>query len=216
MEASSEIPKIDKRLVRRNGATYEQDTGGIGNTHRERLRYGRQPDSVSLAEQYRQPPDHFKHDTVEPDRPQLLSGAIQFSGDAGLDIGLGANGQVKHQPERQDFECPRCGREKIVGVNGSRRWCLSCLAEWPTAAEFLAEVKASCDQVIQVPSRQHLNERFQNILARLNERDMQFIQINAWLNELESSLVFPIGTNPPEATIELTSSMASIPIMERA
>ncbi|MCP4285880.1 MAG: hypothetical protein GY792_15730, partial [Gammaproteobacteria bacterium] len=27
----------------------------------------------------------------------------------------------------------------IVGVNGSRRWCLGCEAQWATAEEFLAE-----------------------------------------------------------------------------
>jgi predicted RNA-binding Zn-ribbon protein involved in translation (DUF1610 family) len=55
------------------------------------------------------------------------------------------NGKQAAGPEPQihQFECPRCGQERIVGVNGSRRWCLHCNAEWPTAADFLAEVEGT-------------------------------------------------------------------------
>lgn len=31
----------------------------------------------------------------------------------------------------------RADKQRVVGVNGSRRWCLNCDAEWPTAAAFL-------------------------------------------------------------------------------
>jgi hypothetical protein len=62
-----------------------------------------------------------------------------------LNIQVSAVAQL--EPKPQEFECPRCRQEKIVGVNGSRRWCLNCGAEWPTAAEFLAEVNASRNQV---------------------------------------------------------------------
>ncbi len=188
LELSSEIPKIDKRLVRRNGATYELDTSDIGNTLSEQQCNGRQPDGISLVRQHRQPPDHFKHDPVESNSRHLLSEAIPIPDHARLFAGLRSNGQAIHQPEHQDFECPRCGQEKIVGVNGSRRWCLSCLAEWPTAAEFLAAVNAIHDQAIQIPTRQQLQKRFLNILAQIDERELG--KINTWLDSLETWLAF--------------------------
>lgn len=75
-----------------------------------------------------------------------------------------------------------------MGVNGSQRWCLNCGAEWPTAAEFLAEVNVIGQQNIQVPSREELQERFLDILAGLEEQDFQLSQVDRWLNELENRL----------------------------
>lgn len=95
-------------------------------------------------------------------------------------INLDTPEQPKYQFEPQEFECPRCGQEKIVGVNGSRRWRLNCMAEWPTADVFLAEVNAGGGQDFKQLSRQQLQSHFQNILAQLDEPDLA--RIETWLN----------------------------------
>jgi hypothetical protein len=101
-------------------------------------------------------------------------------------INLDAAEHPKYQLKPQEFECPRCGQEKIVGVNGSRRWCLNCMAEWPTADAFLAEVNAGGGQNYGQLTRRQLQSRFQNILARLAEPDLA--RIETWLDTLETQL----------------------------
>jgi hypothetical protein len=122
----------------------------------------------------------------------------------------------EYKPQAQEFECPRCRQEKIVGVNGSRRWCLNCGAEWPTAAEFLAEVEAIGHQNIQAPSREELRERFLDILAGLEEQDVQLSQIDVWLNELENRLVMPCSNNPADEADSHVTEANSMSIMEYA
>jgi predicted RNA-binding Zn-ribbon protein involved in translation (DUF1610 family) len=127
-----------------------------------------------------------------------------------------AGHKTESTPKAQAFECPRCGLEKIVGVNGSRRWCLNCGAEWPTASDFLAEVEVIGHQNIQVPSREELRERFLDILARLEEQDVQLSQIDVWLNELENRLVIPQSNNPAEETDSQVTEANAMSIMEYA
>ncbi len=89
-----------------------------------------------------------------------------------------------HTPKSQDFECPRCGQERIVGVNGSQRWCLNCGAEWPTAAEFLNEVEVVGQ--MSTPARTRLQARFAGLLTKLT--DEKLAEIDAWLDELENEI----------------------------
>ena len=124
--------------------------------------------------------------------------------------------QVKHRPQPQEFECPRCWQEKIVGVNGSRRWCLNCGAEWPTASEFLAEVNSGQDQSDTMPTRTELQRRFMQILAQLEEQDAQLSQVDLWLNELENRLACPANINPAEETLGAVTKTNPISTMEYA
>jgi transposase-like protein len=187
METSSEIPKIDKRMVRRNGVTYEQDTRNIGNSQGEPQNDSSQQAIPSIEQQDNLPSKSYNHNTINPGWSQSLNGVNELS-ESGTDIGAGGKEQSSYQLKSQEFECPRCGAEKIVGVNGSRRWCLHCLAEWPTAAAFLTEVKAHQGQLVERPTRQQLQARFLSILARLDEQDPQLGQISAWLDTLEAQL----------------------------
>jgi hypothetical protein len=86
--------------------------------------------------------------------------------------------------KHREFECPRCRQEKIVGINGSQRWCLNCGAEWPTAAEFLSEVNAIARMA--TPARTRLQARFTSLLTKLT--DERLLEIDAWLDELESEI----------------------------
>jgi len=127
-----------------------------------------------------------------------------------------ADYQIEHTPKAQEFECPRCGQEKIVGINGSRRWCLTCGAEWPTAAEFLAEIEATFEQRGTVPTRTNLQQRFSNLLTTLEEQDEQLMQVELWLNELESQLDLSTGGKPTAAIVEPILTVHSSRIPENA
>jgi hypothetical protein len=99
-------------------------------------------------------------------------------------------------------------------VNGSRRWCLNCLAEWPTAATFLAEVNAICEQQdIELPTRQQLQYRFLNILTQLDEHDARLSRINAWLDMLDAQLDLTDNVDNRDETM---LPIASIPMLEYA
>lgn len=89
----------------------------------------------NLLEQHRQSGNH---------EPEEVSQEHQEKSGNDMYTSPGTHTSIPHpllscQLVRQEFECPRCGQEKIVGVNGSKRWCLGCEAQWATANEFLAE-----------------------------------------------------------------------------
>ncbi|MEW5958398.1 MAG: hypothetical protein AB1801_11770 [Chloroflexota bacterium] len=216
MEASSEIPKIDKRLVKRNGVVYEQDTRHIGNTHHERRSPEPEGASPSIALLHKPSLSHMANDVVESNPTWRLERTNQFSEISQPDTRPSYGEQSKYQHKPQAFECPHCGQEKIVGVNGSRRWCLNCGAEWPTAADFLTEVNAAQDQVGAGPSRTELQQRFLNILASLDEQDKQLIQVEIWLDELERRLVLSADRQPATETVAPILCLHSIPILEYA
>ena len=88
-----------------------------------------------------------------------------------------------YTPEPQAFECPRCTQERIVGVNGSRRWCLNCGAEWPSAMAFLAEVH---QPVVGLPLPQQLQRRFAQVVGHLDES--QLAAVEQWLAGLEQQV----------------------------
>lgn len=159
METSSEIPKMDKRIVTRNGVTYQQDTSNIGN--------------ISTQQEAAHPAE-----TVVPVSYSELAETRE------LDSGCKPQTNARSEPTAQEFKCPRCGQEKIVGLNGSRRWCLSCSAEWPTAQAFLAELDWLPAMV--ETTQTNLQNRFVNILAQL--ADEQLDEIAVWLDELERCL----------------------------
>ena len=119
--------------------------------------------------------------------------------------------QSIYRPKPQEFGCPRCGREKIVGVNGSQRWCLNCMAEWPTADAFLTEVNVGEGQSFGQPTRSQLQNRFQNILARLDELEMA--KVKTWLDTLEAQLDLAEDT---EHINEEVAQINAIPVLEYA
>jgi hypothetical protein len=208
LETSSEIPKIDKRIVRRNGVTYEQDTRNIGNTPGEPQSDDSQQAIAPIEHRHTLPSNNFNHNPADPDWSQSLNGANQFHEDD-IDVGPAGNEQPKYQLRLREFECPRCGEEKIVGVNGSRRWCLHCLAEWSTIAAFLTEVNAIQGQIVDLPTRQQLQDRFLSILARLDEQDPQLSKISVWLDTLEAQL-------DPGEIAEVVEKHSAMPLMEDA
>ncbi len=88
----------------------------------------------------------------------------------------------EYEPKAQEFECPHCGLEKIVGVNGSRRWCLNCGAEWPTAMAFLAEVESWSHSGPRRSRLENLQRRFMILLAGLDEHQLEMAE--TWLEDL--------------------------------
>ncbi len=92
----------------------------------------------------------------------------------------------EYEPKAQEFECPRCGLEKIVGVNGSRRWCLNCGAEWPTATAFLAEVETQPHPELRRSRLETLQRRFVTLLAGLDEHQLEMAE--TWLDGLARDL----------------------------
>ena len=166
LEVSAEIPQIATRLVTRNGRTYALDISNIGQN--------------KTADSFTHTPElsEVGH-SLNPGRPPQNQSLIH-------EKLAGAYEPTDYEPKALEFECPRCGKESIVGVNGSRRWCLNCSAEWSTVASFLAEV-----QTLPAPvrlTREHLLSRFEGILMRLNEVE-QLDKIEIWLNNLEDELL---------------------------
>ncbi len=184
--ASGAIAPDNKVTVSRGGVTYQQDTSNIGhnlpssyvpiweletairkwlaNTFAERAT------QIQVLEGIKQgAPREYQY------LEQLLTGAILPSPRRKRDViqacnnileqyyqiernDTSADEQTEHRPRTQEFQCPRCAQEKIVGVNGSRRWCLGCQAQWTTAAEFLAEVH----QRQEVPGQKEVGSQFQS------------------------------------------------------
>jgi hypothetical protein len=84
---------------------------------------------------------------------------------------------------------------------------LNCLAEWPTAVLFLAEVNAT-QQVLELPTRQQLQSRFLTMLAQLDEQDGRLSRINAWLDTLETQLDLTDNVDDPDETVLPIASLA--------
>lgn len=236
LELSGEIPQIEKRIVSRNGATYEQDTRNIGDQSdyvpvwkleqgvnawlaatahprvtppnilaeiRAKTEVGeqfltemngflpvtcRRSDLIEACHNLlghprasqescfsnRQRPEAYSaghQDRVVTLTPEYVTYETEKSG---------------YEAQAQEFECPRCGQEKIVGVNGSRRWCLNCGAEWPTAAAFLAEVEVLPGQEKRQLRLEDLTRRFTNLLAGVDDQELD--RVETWLDDLERSL----------------------------
>lgn len=181
LEATAEIPQLTKRMVTKaSGESYELETTNIGNRP-----------SPSYNE-----PRHNRDESGE------LAETDQPHWDSDLSDRSDSEEQPKYQLEPQPYACPRCGQPKIVGVNGSRRWCLNCLAEWPTAAEFLAEVEGGPEPT---GPREQLQHRFATLLARLEPSDPHLAQIGQWLDELEQQLAAADSPGPGERATAWTS-----------
>jgi hypothetical protein len=74
------------------------------------------------------------------------------------------------------------------GVNGSRRWCLNCSAEWPTAVAFLAEVQAKHPPELAT-SREAIKTRLRKLVSLVDAcPDEQLEEIVTWLDNLETAL----------------------------
>ncbi|MCB0191928.1 MAG: ParB N-terminal domain-containing protein [Anaerolineae bacterium] len=206
LETTAEVPQLSKRVVRKaDGQTYEIDTTNIGSKPTpQQVQASRMPKQVVVESPHSNQNGHKPDDTLSSTRPDQYP---EFNAATSPD----AAEQPKYQLKPQEFECPRCGQEKIVGVNGSRRWCLNCLAEWPTANAFLAEVNADDEQDVEQPSRQQLQSRFQNILARLDEPELG--KVKTWLDTLEDEL------DLAEASVAINEEVTpinTIPMLEYA
>jgi len=175
LELSSEILKIEQRTVSRNGAIYEQNTRNIGSSSRSgEAREGTplqqpQPADIPLED------NRFDMALPDEDNTKFVNLARSTSDECGLPL------------ERQPHACPRCGRDRIVGVNGSKRWCLNCETTWETAADFLAEVSGPLNSLMSQQDR--VQQRFLDLLARLD--NAQLGQVEAWLDDLERTLPQP-------------------------
>lgn len=116
-----------------------------------------------------------------PNGVKLSIPRLQFlDGDDGL-----------YQPKTQEFDCPRCGEEKVMGVNGSRRWCLNCNVEWPTATAFLAEAQA--ERCLEpAVGREAIKARLRELLNLVDTCPAERLaEIGAWLDDLETA--FSLG-----------------------
>jgi hypothetical protein len=206
LELSSEIPKIDQRIVKRNGVTYEQNTRNIGNSQHDGSAGEPQCATTSISRQFRPALSHVHQDIIQPDEIHAFERTYPWSEGVRPGIRSDIDEQSTYQPTPQEFECPRCGEEKIVGVNGSRRWCLNCLAEWPTSDSFLAEVNAIDHQDIELPTRQQLQNRFLNLLSQLDEEDGRLSRINTWLDTLEAQLdLSQVADGPDKIMLPIVS-----------
>ena len=172
MEITAEIPQLDQRVVKKiDGTTYKIDTGNIGS--RSPRQEKTELDGITVPTRSGEPAytDQEVPGPVEPHWPNN---------------GHKPEPSARYEPTAQEFECPRCGQEKIVGVNGSRRWCLACDTEWSTAAAFLAEAKTHPNQEARRLKLERLQRRFMELLIDLDEQDLD--RVETWLNDLESSL----------------------------
>jgi hypothetical protein len=174
LELSGDIPQIQSRTVTRAGVTYEQDTSQIGQSTPGSV--GLEPGSAARV----------KPTIPGPNGIGLANGSRQSDRGPSLSAPLVAEEPARHEPHAQDFECPRCGQEKVVGVNGSRRWRLGCGAEWPTATSFLAEIETGYGPVTTTVTRTQLQHRFATLLADL--ADEQLGELEGWLADMEAKL----------------------------
>ncbi|MCL4299091.1 MAG: ParB N-terminal domain-containing protein [Anaerolineae bacterium] len=174
LEVSGEISQIEKRLVTRNGQTYQVDTGNIG---KSRAATTVEPSfAVTLAPQMVQ---HLRTEALPSDCKLEHVVKVGYPYDS-----------TYYEPKAQEFECPHCGQEKIVGVNGSRRWCLNCSAEWPTAAAFLAAVQSE-PSTEPTTGREAIRNRLRQLISLVDTcPDEQLAELATWLTNLEMSLTF--------------------------
>lgn len=172
----------------------------------------------NVLDQLRSTPQPLRpdHTTLESSTGTWAYEIREPNSNGKLNIQLTTPPQLEYKPQLQEFECPRCRQERIVGVNGSRRWCLNCGAEWPTAAEFLTEVNASRDQVGARVTRTEIQQRFLNILTNLEEQPEQLIQVEIWLTELEYQLGLATNFPPAEETVAPTFALNLLPVLEYA
>ncbi len=133
----------------------------------------------NLLDQHRQLGKHEREDFQEKREDEALTPLV-----------MGASRPyppLSYEVERQEFGCPKCREDRVVGVNGSRRWCMHCEATWTTAAEFLAEVTAIRNLSTPSTPRYRVQQRFLDLLPRLDEAQMA--QVEKWLDELEHGLL---------------------------
>jgi transcription elongation factor Elf1 len=245
LEITAEIPQLDKRIVKKaSGEIYEIDTRNIGSSQpvnyvpvwelevalRQWLSntFADRDTQIQVLEEIKQGSSRERQ-YLE----QLLTGDILPSPKRKRDViqachnvldqnrqaernNLSADEPTEHKPKAQEFECPRCGHEKIVGVNGSRRWCLNCGAEWSTAVDFLEEAKTKRNQMTRPLTREHVQSRFSDILARLEGQEEQLARVNIWLDELERRLALPENNAAVDDVPELVRWPIPVQVLENA
>lgn len=202
LELSGKILCIVERTVNRGGATYRQNTRNIGGrlTGNGQVSEGEQKASRSSLVNLHNQAKSLKNpsvvkDSVAPkpatgqmclDQPGQLVDTVPDMPAASLPE-IVSPASAGEQPTAQEFECPHCGQERVVGVNGSRRWCLNCDAEWPTAAAFLTAATVTHNASnADKNNREGLERRFSNLLVGL--AGGQLAEVEGWLKELEYRL----------------------------
>lgn len=78
--------------------------------------------------------------------------------------------------EDQPHPCPECGERRVRGVNGSKRWCIGCGANWPTAGDFLADVAAAAGQPLAV-RREATIRRLTALVAHLTPAQLEQVEL---------------------------------------
>ncbi len=167
LETTSEIPKLDKRVVTKtDGSTYEIDTRNIGS--RNALTTIPEKDKPDTPQSCwscgKTTPKAQRH--TELTNGQVITGGEDAANEAAgveaeetipaddklvmalpgeddtefVTLALSTSSENSYRLERQPHPCPRCGQDRIVGVNGSKRWCIGCEATWEKERDFLTEV----------------------------------------------------------------------------
>ncbi|MEM7343233.1 MAG: hypothetical protein AAF485_03245 [Chloroflexota bacterium] len=199
LEVTAEIPQLDKRVVTKSdGRTYEINTRNIGRSATPEAE--QKTSDVVPATSYHQTQKRVS--TSHPLNSALIDNQVVSVPNEGdietvpvdLPITLETNGYTL---ERQPHPCPRCHQDRIVGVNGSKRWCLHCEAAWETADDFLTELTNPTD----APAlRNSVQQRFLELVSRLD--NSQLDQVDTWLDDLERTLP------DPDTIVSLTNDPA--------
>jgi hypothetical protein len=177
LEASGEIRQIEKRVVTRNGQTYQVDTSNIGKSRPSPM----DESSIAIALTSQTAYPLLELEVLPQVQPPI------YEAESVVKLGCTYD-PTYYEPKSQEFECPHCGQEKIVGVNGSRRWCLNCGAEWSTAAAFLAEVQIKHPLELAA-NRESTKMRLRKLVSLVDAcPDEQLEKIVTWLDNLETAL----------------------------
>lgn len=86
------------------------------------------------------------------------------------------------EEKAQPHPCPQCGELRVRGVNGSKRWCIGCGANWSTAETFMAAVASAERNGSTAARRERLAVRFNDLLPHLTPAQIE--QLEAVLEEL--------------------------------
>ncbi|MCP4406853.1 MAG: hypothetical protein GY807_03675, partial [Gammaproteobacteria bacterium] len=176
LEVTAEIPQLDKRTVTKaDGRTYKIDTRNIGSNELNEAKKEMLPKDEPVSRV--QPADtHFTDNKL----------VITLPDQDNTELALSTSSENSYMVERQSHPCPRCGQDRIVGVNGSKRWCIGCEATWKKEGDFLTEVT---DRSGTPALRTLVQRRFLELLSHLDKA--QLGQVEMWLDDLEQNLPQP-------------------------
>ncbi len=90
-----------------------------------------------------------------------------------------------------DFDCPKCGAERIVKTNGSA-WCLNCDAKWETPEQFHKEREHKFlaatfgTETERQPMRQGILGRIMKLMQQATLQ--QLAELDAWLDDADNEI----------------------------